>query len=262
MKQKTNKPRTKSIKQLKAAAILSFAEFAQLARRSVEQAWKAGTALRAVKDGVDHGEWLPWLEENDIHRSMAGRLIRLSNEFEIAQVAQFASVEEAYKAIPKALPPAPDPEAPAPLRASEKHLIERDKLTKQAREAEARAQSAEQTVEKQAQAIRLHEEAEAKPKPKKGKAKGQDVLGELQEDNRAKDVIIEELTAENKSLLTENRSLKRALKKRDRELADALRTIDGGGSVEGFTNPDIAEVPESSGSHPQEGDVDWVFDPA
>ena len=258
MKQ-TSKQKTKSsIKQLKAVAILAFAEFATLARRSVAQAWKAGEALRAVKEDKDlpHGEWLPWLEENEISRRTATRLIRLSNEFEMGQLGPFASFDEAYKAIPKALPPAP-PEAspePAPLRASEKHLLERDKLTKQAREAEARAQKAETTVEKQAQAIRLHE---AEAKPEKGKAKGQDVLGELQEDNRAKDVIIEELTAENKSLLTENRSLKRSLKKRDRELADALRT------VEELTKAKARTVtPESSGAHPQEGDVDWVFDPA
>ena len=86
-----------STKQLQAQAVLAFTEFRQLARRTVEQAWECGRLLTELKEVMEHGAWLPWLEANEISKSMAYRLIELYQGYETSQLGNFDSVAAALK---------------------------------------------------------------------------------------------------------------------------------------------------------------------
>ena len=101
---------------LEERALASFAEFARLARRTVEQGWHCGEALQAVKDALPHGGWLPWLEDNGIARRTASHLLKLHSAYpEMGKLCPFESVDAALKAAaqPKAIaPPKPEPDEP------------------------------------------------------------------------------------------------------------------------------------------------------
>ena len=90
-----------TLTQLEALVDKHFAAFQQFGRRTVEEAWKAGGYLNQAKALVAHGGWLGWLEERGVHRSLAGRLMLLAELMEIAQIAQFESVQAALESVKK-----------------------------------------------------------------------------------------------------------------------------------------------------------------
>ena len=121
-----------STKQLQAQAVLAFTEFHQLARRTVEQAWECGRLLTELKETMEHGTWLPWLEENDISRRTASHFMRLHHAYpQMGKLGVFGSVDAALKALPKPSNPEGDANEPKPLTAQEKWLVERDDLVKE-----------------------------------------------------------------------------------------------------------------------------------
>ena len=70
----------------------------------------SAAACDAVKDEMQHGEWMPWIAEIGMGKDTARRFMWLAEGIEIAQLAQFESVDAALKA----LPPKRQKEDPAP----------------------------------------------------------------------------------------------------------------------------------------------------
>ena len=110
---------TDDLDTLRANAVHKVGQAQQLARRTVEAAWEAGQALRAVKEATPHGEWLPWLEAEQIARETARRFMRLA-DVQITQVGEFDSVDAALKA----LSPAPSEPSPIPIPEPEPRLFD------------------------------------------------------------------------------------------------------------------------------------------
>ena len=74
--------------------------YKQFGRKSVEEAWHCGNALREVRKEAKHGEWGKSLESLDISQSTADRLIRLSKNYDdVTQLGEFTSVDQALRAL-------------------------------------------------------------------------------------------------------------------------------------------------------------------
>ena len=71
-----------------------------LGRQTVEAAWCVGQALVEIKAKKQHGEWLPWLEQEGVSHDISVRLMKLST-IQIPQLAVFDSVDAALKSLPK-----------------------------------------------------------------------------------------------------------------------------------------------------------------
>ena len=82
--------------------------FAQLGRRTVEQAWKVGDHLVRAKLIVERGDWMAWIFAQGIGRDMALRFLKLRNGHQITELRLFDSVNEALKALPEPEPTMPD----------------------------------------------------------------------------------------------------------------------------------------------------------
>ena len=112
-------------------------------RRTVEDAWKLGVALRRVRQAAFHGEWLPWLASIDMSHDTAKRMMKLAKEYpQIVQIALFESVDSALKALPKPKPK-PEGEVPAPRTAQTDADTKRAREAQEDLEAEAEAMEAE-----------------------------------------------------------------------------------------------------------------------
>ena len=113
-----------------------YVEAHKFARQSIEEVWKCGEALEKVKAGLAHGEWMPWMESVGINYRKAGRWMQIAGNYQIGQLVQFESTDEALKALKSR--PAPDTESAniedativeeQPLTAAERQLIKIDNL--------------------------------------------------------------------------------------------------------------------------------------
>ena len=112
-----------------------YVEAHKFARQSIEEVWKCGEALLKVKAGLAHGEWMPWMESVGIHHTKAERWMKISRNYQILQIAEFDSADEALKALKSR--PAPDTESvnedativeEQPLTAADRQLIKIDNL--------------------------------------------------------------------------------------------------------------------------------------
>ena len=112
--------------------------FAQLGRRTVEQAWKVGDHLVRAKLIVKHGEWVSWLFVQGIGRDMALRFLKLRNGHQITELRVFDSVNEALKALPPSRQD--NNNGKAALTGADKRLVERDKDKERIRELEQEKQ--------------------------------------------------------------------------------------------------------------------------
>lgn len=70
-------------------------------RKGTVEGWHCGGAMEEVFQELPHGRWGDWLESVGISRSTADRLRQLSKSYDITQIEQFDSVDEALKAIRK-----------------------------------------------------------------------------------------------------------------------------------------------------------------
>ena len=78
-----------------------FAEVHQSMVRTLEEVWRLGKALRAAKEQVRHGQWIPWLERIGIPVRMAQRAMALYDGYpEMRQLSYFDSVQAAMRALP------------------------------------------------------------------------------------------------------------------------------------------------------------------
>ena len=94
-------------------AALSFADrkravaerWAAFQRGVRDEAWDIGRGLRAVKNEMQHGEWLPWIREIGMERTAGHRFMALADGYQTAEMLQSAtSVESALKALPPKRP--------------------------------------------------------------------------------------------------------------------------------------------------------------
>ena len=85
-----------------------------LARRTVEKSHAAGCILADIKSRMNHGEWLSWLETENVPKRTAQRLIQLAG-IEGDKLSHFDSVDAALKSLPS--PRKPHARAESPTRA-------------------------------------------------------------------------------------------------------------------------------------------------
>lgn len=80
--------------------IREYVDSAQgLARRSVMTAYEAGKLLIEAKDGVKHGQWMPFLKRYGIDKSLSARYMKLARGYsDISQIEKFESIEDALRA--------------------------------------------------------------------------------------------------------------------------------------------------------------------
>ena len=150
---------------------------------------------------MEHGAWIPWLEENEIPRRTASHFMRLHREYQMGKLVPFDSVDAALKAIPKPQKEEEESDEPRPLTAHEKWLLERDELVKENRQLKVEIQDASNIAAEKQQLV---EHLESELKVDEGFARGRDVLEERQEKIRQLNHRIYDLQKENRSLLNEN----------------------------------------------------------
>lgn len=89
------------VEQAKREAADACREVERRMTHTLEAAHGAGGKLRAAKEAVGHGNWLPWLREEGISSRTAERYIRLHEGYpEIRQLGEFAGIVEAVNALP------------------------------------------------------------------------------------------------------------------------------------------------------------------
>lgn len=227
-----------NVRQLEARTVLAWTEFRQLARRTVQEAWGCGRLLHDLKHTLDHGEWLPWLDDHQVPARTAQRLVRLYLAYPGGLEGEHTSIGDALRQLPK---PEPKPEPPTgggpaeiepKLSKEERWLAERDKLVRENRELkeEVQEQSSEITELRQ-----TADHLQSELKVGDGFARGRDVVEERQAEIRRLKAVIVDLEGENKELLRENQYLKRQLKRaqrngnRERQPEVRRAPVDGGG---------------------------------
>ena len=79
-------------------ALKHWKSYDQYRRKTTVEGWHAGGALEEVFQELGHGGWGDWLESVGIARSTADRLRLLSKSYDIAQIEEFDSVDQALRA--------------------------------------------------------------------------------------------------------------------------------------------------------------------
>ena len=83
----------------KGRALKRWKSYNQYGRKTTVEGWYCGGDLEEVFQGLGPGEWGDWLESVGITRSTADRLRLLSRSYDLAQVEEFTSVDQALKAL-------------------------------------------------------------------------------------------------------------------------------------------------------------------
>ena len=77
--------------------------FKKAVRRTVDEAWELGDALRLAKPLISHGHWKSWLEKIGVHPRLAQRCMALRNRFsEKGHMSLFKSINAALRFLPAA----------------------------------------------------------------------------------------------------------------------------------------------------------------
>ena len=84
------------------------AQIRETMKRTVEAVWELGRALRAAKQQIPHGQWIPWLQSRiGIPVRTAQRAMALYDRYpEMRQVWRFDTVTAAMRALPPIRSPA------------------------------------------------------------------------------------------------------------------------------------------------------------
>ncbi len=84
------------------------AQIRETMKRTVEAVWELGRALRAAKQQIPHGQWIPWLQSRiGIPPRTAQRAMALYDRYpEMRQVWRFDTVTAAMRALPPIRSPA------------------------------------------------------------------------------------------------------------------------------------------------------------
>ena len=188
--------------------------------QALHDAWNAGAILNAARPRFAHGEWLPWLDEQNISRSTARRYMKLADQYEYRQLAKVDSINSAIRGLPKPVkepvpPPDDDPLPPAKQVQPEPAQprvdpVAAEALRQQTRMAEERAAEAERQVAEQAQLIAHYEESE---KVADGFQQGRSVIEEGQDEIRRLKARIAELETKNTELVWEIRKKDRIIRR-------------------------------------------------
>ena len=182
-------------------------------RSALQDAWNAGKVLNVLRPRFEHGEWLPWLDEQNIHRSTARRYMKLNEGHEYGDLIELDSLSAAMRALPKPRPvilPPPDndpiPDTPKTKRVDP---IAQQALVEQTRMAEERASEAEQRLKDQEQVIAHYEQGS---KVAEGYQTGRSVIEEGQETARQLRHRVAKLEDELVDLKWENRKLRKVIR--------------------------------------------------
>ena len=188
-------------------------------RSALQDAWNAGRLLNALRPRFAHGEWLPWLDEQDVHRSTARRYMKLNEGHEYSDIAELDSLNAAMRALPAPRPvitPPPDDDPIPPKPETEQvDPIAQQALVEQTRMAEERAAEAELRIQEQQQVITHYEQGE---KVAEGYHAGRSVIEEGQQAARQLKGRISKLETQVKELTWECRRLRRVVRQLKAEL--------------------------------------------
>ena len=80
-------------------------------RRTVTEAWDIGRGLQSLKDIMNHGEWLPYLESIDMPQKTANDYMRLAQISSAANLGP--SIRQTLAALPPKRPTEPEPTPPS-----------------------------------------------------------------------------------------------------------------------------------------------------
>ena len=202
-------------------------------RSALQDAWNAGKLLNALRPRFEHGEWLPWLDEQTIHRSTARRYMKLNEGHEYGDLVELDSLNAAMRALPSPRPvitPPPDDDPIPPKPETERvDPVAQQALVEQTRMAEERAAEAERRIQEQQQVITHYEQG---AKVAEGYHAGRSVIEEGQQTARHLKGRIAELETKVKELTWECRRLRRVV----RQLKAALP------KKSGLVAPEITRV--------------------
>ena len=141
----TQKTSSDSLDDYKQAFRVHFAGMCTYGRKTVSEGFFAGQALAEIRKRLPHGTWLEFLEDEGLNREMARKLRRLGSELQIAGIAQFASIEAAYKSLPSKTPNRNPPDPSDPSKAEIKE-IERETDRYRAERSEAEVMTAHKEI--------------------------------------------------------------------------------------------------------------------
>ena len=198
------------IADLKDHAAQCYRKACQMAHASVVAAAETGRLFLEIKNKVDHGEWLPWLESAGIPRRTASDWIKVSHAVsQMGSAAHFTSIRQALKSLP---PKPAKAEAQIPvLTTAEKKLIETDKWKAEAirfQEQSKADREAREELEKVAEHFQKRSNHEA------GYADDRSIIAGERERTRQKAIRVGELEDENRELTRENFGLRSLVRRR------------------------------------------------
>ena len=137
----------------------SMRSLSDLYRRTVQEYWYIGELLNKAKDVAGHGHFNAFLEQCHIPERNARRFMKMRNSYpQISAVAGFATVEEAFEAIPKktsAQEPKPGPVTRVERLEIEKAGIEHELA--QTKEVVVVLQEEQTTMEKKVAAVDMQD---------------------------------------------------------------------------------------------------------
>ena len=91
-------------------------------RRTVTEAWDIGRGLQSLKDIMNHGEWLPYIQSIDIPQRTANDYMRLA---EISSSANLGpSIKHTLAALPPKRPTEPESKPPSAEDSAQVHTSE------------------------------------------------------------------------------------------------------------------------------------------
>lgn len=150
---------TQALLDLREEIEKSMRSLSDLYRRTVQEYWYIGELLNKAKDVAGHGHFNAFLEQCHIPERNARRFMKMRNSYaQISAVAGFATVEEAFDAIPKTISaqePKPGPASRAERLEIEKAGIEHELA--QTKEVVVVLQEEQLTMEKKVAAVDMAE---------------------------------------------------------------------------------------------------------
>ena len=209
------------IADLKCHAAKCYREACQMAHASVVAAAETGRLFLEIKNQVDHGEWLPWLESAGIPRRTASDWIKVSHAVsQMGSAAHFTSIRQALKSLP---PKPAKAEAQIPiLTTAEKELIETDKWKAEAIRFQEQSKADREARE---ELERVAEHFKKKSNHEAGYAEDRSIIAGERERTRQKEIRVGEVEDENRELKRENFGLRSLVKKKDRRIAELEGTL-------------------------------------
>ena len=198
-------------------------------RTTVKLAWYTGGLFWELKDRMEHGEWMPFLEEHDLPHTTVSQYMRLYDNLTEEQIEEFGTTRDALKAIRRAKQEADDSsEEAVPVETKPERLSKEDQLRQQIQTLETgvkvEREAREEVEEKLKEVEEQNKHLLTGERVKEGYQAGLSVLEERQNEIRQQKVTIkdlrEKLNESRKDLTSYRKWATNELKKKDKRIHD------------------------------------------